>query len=370
MININTRNILVFRIGSIGDTLISMPALKLLKKSYPNAKFTVLSNYPLTNGGKECPLKDILDGEGIFDNFIEYKVEKINLSNLINFIKTIKKINPDLFVYLMPIRSLNQLIRDWILFKFCGFKNIIGLRFSAQMQTRIFDAGSGFWEHESHRLLRLISKKNIEDRLTDDMWSLNLSLDEKCVGENILKVFGGSPFIVLSMGTKVDVKDWGEVRWVELVKLLSGLYSSRYRLVLFGSRDEFSRCENVAKLWDSKALNLCGKISPRISAAVLEKATLFIGHDSGPMHLSAAVGTPVIAIFSSRNKPGEWYPLGSQNTVIYHKVNCFGCELSTCIVEKKKCISSISVEEVFNSVELKISNLSESNNKSLNSHIQ
>lgn len=99
-------------------------------------------------------------------------------------------------------------------------------------------------------------------------------------------------------------------------------------------------------MWKGQTANLCGALSPRESAALLEKAEVFVGHDSGPMHLASAVGTPCVAIFSARNLPGQWFPVRSGHKIIYHKTDCFGCGLEQCIAEGKKCIFSISVDEV------------------------
>ena len=93
-------------------------------------------------------------------------------------------------------------------------------------------------------------------------------------------------------------------------------------------------------------LNLCGALTPRESAAVFARATLFLGHDSGPGHLASAVQTPTITVASARNLPGIWFPYGSRNRVLYHSVDCQGCELLVCIEQKKKCILSITVDEV------------------------
>ena len=53
-----------------------------------------------------------------------------------------------------------------------------------------------------------------------------------------------------------------------------------------------------------------------------------------------------VAIFAARNKPRVWFPYGRQHRVLYHQTDCWGCGLETCIVERKKCLTSITVEEV------------------------
>jgi ADP-heptose:LPS heptosyltransferase len=64
------------------------------------------------------------------------------------------------------------------------------------------------------------------------------------------------------------------------------------------------------------------------------------------MHLAAAVQTPCVAIFAARNKPRVWFPYGKQHRVVYHQTECWGCGLETCIIERKRCLTSISVDEV------------------------
>ena len=127
-------------------------------------------------------------------------------------------------------------------------------------------------------------------------------------------------------------------------------------LAITGVKSESEASEFAAEGWresagaESVVLNLCGKLTPRESAAVFARARAFLGHDSGPMHLADAAGTPVVAVFSARNPPRRWFPHGRNHRVIYHKVNCFGCGMQECTVEQMKCVRSISVDEVFEAV--------------------
>jgi hypothetical protein len=65
-----------------------------------------------------------------------------------------------------------------------------------------------------------------------------------------------------------------------------------------------------------RAVNLCG-LKVRENAALIEAAALFIGHDSGPMHMAAAVGTPLVAVFSRLWVRGIWYPMSPRAVVLY-----------------------------------------------------
>ena len=107
---------------------------------------------------------------------------------------------------------------------------------------------------------------------------------------------GTLPFIVASVGTKSPLKDWGVENWRRLLAELGRDFSD-HGLVLLGSPDESERSDELAQAWLGPRANLCGATSPRVSAAILAEARLFVGHDSGPMHLAAALGVRVFAIF-------------------------------------------------------------------------
>src|SRR5262249_32936066 len=145
-------------------------------------------------------------------------------------------------------------------------------------------------------------------------------------------------------------KDWTEPNWHSLLNRVQEHWPEQ-SLVLLGSADEWIRSERCSQGWLAPRLNLCGRTTPRVSAAILKQAHLFIGHDSGPMHLAATVGAPCIAIFAARSLPGQWFPRGKQNTVIYHQTDCFGCGLDKCSYHNKKCILSITVDEVLAAVQ-------------------
>ncbi len=343
-------NILIFRIGSMGDTLISLPLFRKIRATFPTAHISLLTNFSV--GIKACPMSLMLDELNVVDAYLEYPINAQELSVFLKLKSKIKQLNIDTLIYLMPKRSPLQLIRDWLFFKLCGIKKIIGLNINSYYQERHYDNFKGLWEHELVRLSKLISVLGpiaIEQTST---WKMPVSAKHHLAINPHLKQIT-SPYLVFSLGTKADTNDWGHDRWAALIEKLASFYS-QFSLVVIGSDDEFVISQATLKHWPTLSLNLCGKLSPLESAAVLEKATLFIGHDSGPMHLAASVLTPVVAIFSAINKPGEWYPLGTNHTVIYHQTACFGCGLTVCVEKKKQCIRSITVDEVFDAIQAKL----------------
>jgi ADP-heptose:LPS heptosyltransferase len=212
----------------------------------------------------------------------------------------------------------------------------------------------GWFEPEAARLVRNIAE--LGDAPLDDplSWDLQLTEAEHKRADELMGGANGRPAIAVSIGTKLQANDWGRDNWRALLARLAETYP-KHALALVGAADEREASEFAAQGWREVAaartklgpvVNLCGALSPRQSAAVLARAAIFLGHDSGPVHLAAAVQTPCVAIYSARNKPRVWFPYGAKHRVVYHRVDCWGCGLETCIVEQKKCITSITVEEV------------------------
>jgi len=206
-----------------------------------------------------------------------------------------------------------------------------------------------FLEPEGARLVRNLAELGDIDLDTPASWDLLLTDKEHARATEVLVPAASKPIIAVSVGTKVQSKDWGRDNWRALLNQIAMLYPN-HALAVCGAGEENEASEFAADGWRENSanpvINLCGLLTPRESAAVFAQARLFIGHDSGPMHLAAAVQTPCVAIFAARNKPRVWFPYGKQHHVLYHQTNCWGCGLETCIIERKKCLTSITVEEV------------------------
>ena len=354
------KTVLIYRLGSLGDTIVALPLFKKIAEIYPKHKRYVLTNYNTNIKASHTSL--ILDGSGLVDGYISYPVKTRSLRELNLLKKKIQDIQPEVLIYLASPRGRIKAYRDAFFFRWCGIRKLIGIPYTEHLQKNRWLPEENAYEYETERLVRCLSSLGKVDLENRTCWDLNLTENEVSQADKALGTIGKrTPFIVCSPGAKVDVKNWGEQNWSNLVALLYGRYG-RYALVCIGAASEHDIAEEILKRWKGLTINLCGKMTPRESAAVLEKADLFIGHDSGPMHLSASVGTPCMAIFSGRNLPRVWYPYGKHHRVIYHEVGCNGCELEVCEKYDKKCIMSIGVNEVLDSLNECIEQLSEKSN--------
>jgi ADP-heptose:LPS heptosyltransferase len=85
---------------------------------------------------------------------------------------------------------------------------------------------------------------------------------------------------------------------------------------------------------------------------LIAEAELFIGADSGPAHLAAAVGTPAIVLFSGTNRVEQWRPWGARVAVLRHEVACSPCHRQTCPWADHPCMTRLAPNEVLHQLSL------------------
>ncbi len=375
------RRVLIYRLGSLGDTLIALPALHLVARAFPNAERAMLTNHPVNV--KAPPAAAILEHSGLVHRYLRYSVGTRSVAELARLWSEIVRFRPEVLVYMAAGRGVASARRDRAFFRLCGIRRQIGVPLTLAMDQPQPEAGEGLaqgeeltqigapgfarpaiptmLEPEARRLARNLAE--LGDAALDSAaaWELHLTAMERAKAEAMLEVAGGRPILAVSVGTKVQAKDWGRENWRELLTRL-GRELPGHALALAGVESESEASDYAAARWGEGSagpvINLCGRLTPRESAAAFARCQLFLGHDSGPMHLAAAVQTPCVAIFAARNIPRVWFPYGARHRVLYHRTECWGCNLETCLIERKRCLTGISVDEVFAAVKASLSGIS------------
>lgn len=344
----SVRRVLIYRLGSLGDTVVALPSFHLIERKFPNAERWLLTNFPIH--AKAPASAAVLGDSGLVHGYMRYTVGTRSPRELLRLAREIRSFKPDVLVYLMPVRPVRHITRDtWYFRLACGVRRIVGVPGSVELTNR-FDSSTGLYESEASRLARSLAA--LGDAHVDSVanWDPRLSSAESETAERALASVAGRPLIVCSPGCKMQANDWEPHNWRALLDRLWSKYPS-YALVLTGAKEDRPVCEAVSAGWAGAKVNLAGSLTPRESAAVFRHAAVFLGPDSGPKSLASSVGTPCVCVFSARGLPGKWFPIGERNIVIYHEPECHGCGLETCIAEKKKCILSITVEEVEQAVD-------------------
>lgn len=341
------QRVLIYRLGSLGDNIVALPCYHRIALVFPNAERRLLTNIPVH--AKAPAAAAVLGDSGLIHGYMQYPVGMRSPREILRLWGEIRRFRPQVLIYLSSLRGYRAARRDRLFFRLCGIRTTIGFPQSEAECFRRQLPGSSDFEPEAARLARAIGAIGSPDLKDPSNWEMKLNVPERARADEVKQELKGARFLVASVGTKMQSKDWGEENWTALLTKMAECLPD-YKLVLIGSAEEAGVSERSAQAWQDRGLNLCGALPPRESAALLAAAEMFVGHDSGPMHLAAAVGVPCVAIFAARNLPQVWFPYGEHHRVMYHLTDCAGCELEDCIEQKKKCILSITVDEVLTAV--------------------
>ncbi len=310
----STQSIIIFRIGSIGDTVCAIPCFQRIAEKFADYNRILVTDIP--SKGKGAPVESIIGNSGLIHDVLYFPANTRTIGDLLALRRQIRKTKASILIYVAD-RTLLSTLRDILFFYMCGIRKVIGAPLTKSLRVPRIDTATGEQERETERLTRCLAPLGEFDLNNRALWDLHLQPNELQEANRVLAPLEGRPFIAVNLGGKVAVKDWGEANWIELLQSLAAKHSD-VALVFFGSPDEWNRCERMVSLWSGPAINLCGALTPRQSAAALKRAVLFVGHDSGPMHLAAAVGVTCVSMLGNYNRPKRWHPYGPQHRIIHN----------------------------------------------------
>ena len=150
--------------------------------------------------------------------------------------------------------------------------------------------------------------------------------------------------MILQPGARYWFKAWPPERFAELADRLASRYSCQ--VLIGGSRQEDDLVKQIRQMAKCNPIIMAGRTTIKQFAAIAKKSALFVGNDSGAMHIASAVGTPVVALFGP-SSPREWGPRGGPVEVVYKEIDCRSCFHPTCTRGEENCMRLIAVHEVF-----------------------
>jgi ADP-heptose:LPS heptosyltransferase len=338
----------VFQIGSLGDSIVSVPTLLSIRELLPDC-----SEYLLVSGFyskmKVSP-SDIFKMAWKPKKHLEYAGPENRLHQLWSVPSVLAKLRyykPRYCVSLMPAdREPYRIERDRRFFRAAGIKELLGFEpYPASMFT-LSSATSVEGTEAYQRFQRLWGEASAEKFATyarvpilqpsdnavrkADQW---LMQQRKHPGKRLIAI---SPY---SNFPSRDIPDQ------TIAELVSGLTKDAdAEIVMVGGHKDAVR---AAKILGSDGLNACGEFSVQESAALLKACSLAICTESGPMHLASAVGVPLLATFSRINvQLARWLPFGQRSTILYREVPCAGCIAVNCPVAGHPCMEKIKADQI------------------------
>jgi heptosyltransferase III len=346
------KRILVFRIGHLGDTLVSLPAFWAIRTGFPNSHLTLLSNVD-ANNPEYVLAKSVLPETELFDEWLNYPFSSNKILALQGLTKLLLKLRfnkYDAVVYLMTRNRLQtQIKRDVKFFRLAGIKQIFGAEY---LGKNLLDKNAvrplTNVEPESEFLLNCLTEEKllqIKDlRFDSDMKlsKLETSFANDWLNNNCDL---SKKIIAVAPASKWESKVWAEERFAEVIDKL--IIEKDIFPIVFGGKEEREKGERLIKHWGIGA-NAAGELNIRQAAAALQKCELYVGNDTGTMHLAASVGTKCVAIFAAIDFPNRWIPIGNGHIIFRESVECEGCYSENCF-NNRKCLDLVSVENVYKS---------------------
>ena len=323
LIKVSENKILLINLGGAGDLIISEPLLSALsdfsgKKidlvCCPNQEKALL-NLPLIGKVFNCKLSWLGGGNG-------------QRQLLINCFKLIKILRQEKYSVAIDIK---------------GDPIIILLMFISKIPLRVGFSNGGLGFLLTHPLSQPLNLKRFKVDL-----SLLDAFDVKNKEYNrepYLPLFLARPQasgpiknIAVHLGASVQARQWPIEYWAKLFNLLK----IKYQIAIIGAPEDFEKLFSLAP----ELINSCDDCSGQSwseTAAAINRADVFIGANSGPAHLAAAIGCRIISIFSAANNPDVWAPPGAK--VCIFKPDCYGCELKYCA--PLSCLKAITPQIVY-----------------------
>jgi ADP-heptose:LPS heptosyltransferase len=344
------KRILVFRVGHLGDTLVALPAFWAIRRAFPDAEMTLLSNNDLRNR-HYISAQTVLPKEGLFDDWLTYPTNLAKPAALaanIRLILNIRRRRYDVVFYLMTRnRTVKQIRRDVRFFKLSGIEEIVG---AGYLRRNLLEAPiprpTPAVEPESTFLLDCLSSARIGIDVRSLHPDLRLTSAETRAVErwaaDKIDTRSDTRLIAVAPGSKWESKVWSEDRFAQVVSEL--IRSHKVFPIVFGGSEDRPKGNRLLEIWGTGA-NACGELSVREAAALLERCELYLGNDTGTMHLAAAVGTRCVAIFAAIDWIGRWQPYGHGHCLFRERVECEGCHSPICF-NNRKCLDLVTAQRV------------------------
>jgi len=336
-------NILVIQTAFLGDAILTLPMLQLLKKKNFEYQLDVLA-IPSTE-------KIFLSSPYIDDVLVIDKRDKHrSLKGLNNFIKELKKKSYS------KIYSPHRSIRSaYITFRL-GVKETYGFDNSSLKYAYKNIVNYKQADHEVQRNLRLISEMT-----EDKYWKISpeIVIDEtekNKVADFLLSSKIEVEFIAVAPGSVWETKRYPKEYFSEVIK---SLVLKNEKIILIGGENDKSLCDEIAYDFNDKVENLAGRFSVTETIHLLRGAKLLITNDSAPTHMGMCVDIPVLTIYCSTVPGFGFYPYNDKSRYLsYDKLECKPCGIHgyrKCPVKSFDCGYKLLPADILKEVEKMLS---------------
>jgi len=329
------KKVLVLKTDGIGDFVLATPFLRELREMLPKAQITLVVNPTIYNLAELCPyIDEILTYGQSLPNYISpfilpWYSFKLGFYNLRH-----KKFD----IALLPRLDMDTNYSTYVAYfsfskRRVGYtekvyvrKQLVNKGFDLMLTDLIFD---DIPKHEVERNLEFI--RLLGGNPSSDITELWVSPEDDPFADQMLAHISTEMLIAFCPGAGKKEKQWPHDRFVELGQWLKNVYDAS--LIIVGGVNDKPVGKYIKDALDTNVINLTGRTTLRQTAALLKRCHLYVGNDTGSMHLAAAMGVPIVEIscFPVNGPNWNWnspYRFGPWK--VPHK-----------ILQPKKCFSDI-----------------------------
>jgi heptosyltransferase-1 len=341
-------NILMVKLSAIGDVIHTLPALNAIKSHFPDAHITWLV---------EEDAASLVEGHEALDRVLVSKRKRwmrglrsssffSTISEIYRFIKALRDTHYDM------ILDFQALLKSGVLIAFARGRRKIG-----------FGKGLEHMEHsyiflneripavdmEIHALSRgmmFIEALGIPSNTVE--YKLPVSSHDYEKVEDLMTTYGllgAKTLIAINPVAKWETKLWANKKFSQLADMLIHRYDAK--IVFTGGPDDCPTIQDIMAAMKGHAVNLAGHTTLKMLAALYEKMVFVVSTDTGPMHMAAAVGTPVVALFGP-TAPWRTGPFGTGHQIVRAEPECSPCFKREC--KTIDCMEQISVQQVVDAI--------------------
>lgn len=329
--------LLLVKLSSLGDVIHTLPTLEALRSLYPEAHITwlveeaqapVLTGHPALD--EVWPLPRLRPGKGRFLS---------DLRDSLNMARRVREQPFDLVI------DLQGLLKSAVWVALTRSPRKLGYDRTRELSYLALSERLAPYDPEAHAVWRYLNvARSLGAPAQTPRFRLGLPLSANL--SHLLPPETAQPLAVVHPGARWPTKLWPASRWAQLAGWLAR--DKGFRVVLTGSSGDRELARKIVAQTALPLLNLAGRTSLAELAAVLKKAQLAVTTDTGPMHLAAALGTPVAALFGP-TAPWRTGPFGEGHEVVRLALDCSPCFQRRC--PEPRCLLELPVPQAQAAVE-------------------
>lgn len=344
--------ILIIKLSAIGDVVQTLPALEAIKKTYPDSTVTWLV---------EEAAAGILEGHPLIDALLvsrrktwfrmlrdPFTVTR-GLTRLVRFLQELRSVRYDIAI------DFQGLLKSGALIGLARATRKIGYDRTRELSYLFLNERLPAYDIEKHALDRYLDvARYLGAKDPSPVCTLPIERERALMKQRIEAMRQqGRPLVAVNPVARWKTKLWPERNFAELA---DRLVKGKNAVVVFtGSPDDRGVNDRILSMMSGKAVNWAGETTLKELAALASLADLFITTDTGPMHLAAAAGAKVLALFGP-TAPWRTGPYGPSHIVVRTGIGCSPCFKRACD-EGVQCMEGITVEDVMEQINDKFQNI-------------